>query len=381
VAIVRTSSFEVSGLRTRIADCAQAFLSWWRGELTACIPLSWREALAVDARTFVMRLADDRIELREGKRSLTRAGRTETVVAMCDLHTLPEALACRRGLSNWIAPVIVRVPLSWCLQRQLTMPLAARARLEAILALDLERATPFRRTEVFSGSLPPVASGEGPSSLLVTQLVLKAQRIEPLLNAMSAKRISCAGVEVESFKGDVLPIRLKRSGGVDIETPRALKALDITVRVLAIALCASLALSIALALDRQKQALAALRSEAQVLQKQLSNARLRASSDLAARNEAASVRSRKIAQSGFLEILEDVSRALPDDAWISELQFSSDGVLLDGQARAAAELIGLLSSVPGFSDVSFVAPVTRDPVRGWERLRIRFKTRTTPGRS
>ncbi|HYP62712.1 MAG TPA: PilN domain-containing protein, partial [Acidocella sp.] len=59
------------------------------------------------------------------------------------------------------------------------------------------------------------------------------------------------------------------------------------------------------------------------------------------------------------QVLAILTDALPDDTWLSDLTLKNGDLTFDGQSANAAQLIGLLSAVPGLRDPSFTAPVTR----------------------
>ena len=58
--------------------------------------------------------------------------------------------------------------------------------------------------------------------------------------------------------------------------------------------------------------------------------------------------------------LEHLSRAIPDDTWLAELEVRSKKLRLAGKSRNAPALIARLEAVPGLSLVRFGAPTTRE---------------------
>lgn len=70
-----------------------------------------------------------------------------------------------------------------------------------------------------------------------------------------------------------------------------------------------------------------------------------------------------------LDILRELTRVIPENAWIRNLTFSDTGIQLEGNAETATELISLLEASPLFKDVVFLSSITKDP-GGKERFRI-----------
>ena len=89
---------------------------------------------------------------------------------------------------------------------------------------------------------------------------------------------------------------------------------------------------------------------------------------LALRREAVLVAQRLAAAPSALGVLEALSRALPDDAFLSELELSGDRLRIAGFATNAAPLVPLLEELPALEDVRFQAPssktILEDPELG-----------------
>ncbi|PJI84918.1 fimbrial assembly protein PilN [Yoonia maricola] len=72
----------------------------------------------------------------------------------------------------------------------------------------------------------------------------------------------------------------------------------------------------------------------------------------------------KLAMAGTLSAL------LPDGVWLDQLIVSDETVTLVGFAPSAADITGVLASLPQLSEIRFGSPVTRDNSQGLERFRI-----------
>src|SRR4030043_1519077 len=80
-----------------------------------------------------------------------------------------------------------------------------------------------------------------------------------------------------------------------------------------------------------------------------------------------------------VEVLEEVSRLLPNTTWIWNLKYNGKEMELSGFADSASDLIPLLDKSPLFEKVEFLAPVTKElQMRGEgkkekERFKIKAK--------
>jgi general secretion pathway protein L len=81
----------------------------------------------------------------------------------------------------------------------------------------------------------------------------------------------------------------------------------------------------------------------------------------------------KRAQPAMTIMLEALSRALPDGAWLDRLEVSQGSVTFAGKAANAAGLIGPIEASQHFTDVQFSAPTTRAEGTAQESFTITAK--------
>lgn len=75
-------------------------------------------------------------------------------------------------------------------------------------------------------------------------------------------------------------------------------------------------------------------------------------------------------QRHMLNILDELTRRLPDDAWVNRLELNDGTLQLQGEATNASSLISQIDGSNLFNEVSFLAPVTRNPRSNKERYVI-----------
>lgn len=73
-----------------------------------------------------------------------------------------------------------------------------------------------------------------------------------------------------------------------------------------------------------------------------------------------------------LGMLKDLTERVPENSWVRELTFSEKGVVLNGYAEAASELIPLLEESPLLKDVVFLSTIVKAK-DGKESFRIGLK--------
>jgi len=102
-------------------------------------------------------------------------------------------------------------------------------------------------------------------------------------------------------------------------------------------------------------------------------------SDVCRQRRQAWLAAEKVAQPSMAIMLEALSRALPDDAWLNRLEVEQGTARLAGNATNAAALIGPIEASGHFSDVQFSAPTTRAEGESEESFTITAKI--VPGRN
>ena len=75
-----------------------------------------------------------------------------------------------------------------------------------------------------------------------------------------------------------------------------------------------------------------------------------------------------------LSVLRDLSKEIPEGAWLDRLALTDKGGDIEGSADSASALIPLLAESPLLKDVAFLSPITKGK-DGKEKFRIGFKIR------
>jgi len=78
-----------------------------------------------------------------------------------------------------------------------------------------------------------------------------------------------------------------------------------------------------------------------------------------------------------LEILKELTRVIPKTAWVTDFSLTEKGILINGFAQSASELVSLLEASPMFEDVAFLSAIVKDRKLESERFSIGFKAVTS----
>jgi general secretion pathway protein L len=267
--------------------------------------------------------------------------------------------------------VKVRVPLEECLVRPITLPKAAVKDIDRIMALELERATPFRMADVHAAVvLNPKAKG----SVTVSgeQIVMKRSRLKALRD-----RLEAAGAEVvgaDGYRDDPatpVPIDFLAERTADSAARGGILP---SAGVLATA-CGTLALAaLAITAYRHELALADLREQTAAVRSRLADSR--AQQDTGDRFVADALAELKAQYPPVVALIDGVTRRMPDTAYLTEFRFADGAVELVGFGRPVRGLAVELEQSPYISSASITAPIVTDDERQKERFSLQLRLNT-----
>jgi general secretion pathway protein L len=127
--------------------------------------------------------------------------------------------------------------------------------------------------------------------------------------------------------------------------------------------------------ERHEHLLQDLRSENAALKAQADAALSAAAKSQASFASAVELRQLKTKYPPRVEILNELTKILPDTAYLTELAIDDGRVDLAGLAASAATITTLLEQSPVFVDAALTAPVTLDPTENKDRFSIRVRLR------
>ena len=252
------------------------------------------------------------------------------------------------------------------IRRQIAASALPYSRAKDIGAADLVAQTPFRRDEVY---FVPLTSGDGSPCAYA---IIKKGFVDPYVFALATAGIKIKAISLGS--ADDVVARIPGRAIREI-VPKAARVLPRSQMVTA-GLC-SLALAIVLtfghAFLRYDRALSALDSDIAFKRQQAVSVRAVLNERAKTASALEIARRRKDEAIPVVAVWEEISRRLPDRAWLTDLSFDRGTLTVSGFAQSAAGLIGPLEESPLFSEPSFTSPVVRIPGQSGEHFEMRLK--------
>lgn len=257
--------------------------------------------------------------------------------------------------------VDVFIPENLFLKRIIDAPASTRKNLNALVELDMVRRTPFRPDTVYWTISKPNKSG---NALRVEQWVIKKIDVEQL-----QKRLEHAGLRIRKVFIDGVTTQRAIADISANATPNARRwrLVNGTLAAGSIGLAALIGFYPAwqASIERAR------------LDESVTQTRTRA---LALRQEVETLRSKEMERAAFLDmiyqrphlsnVLRDVTVAMPDEVWISDLNFSPAHLIVTGEVSgSAAQLVLALAQHNEFSNPSLSGPIARSS-NGAERFEL-----------
>ena len=344
-----------------------AFLRWWGGELLGLLPPRWRGWFHSGAHWHLLQHDGAQWTLRCAGQAQPLASWADALDARVQQATLGGAL---RGVDREDLRLALLLPPAVVLRRTLALPLAARRNLPQVLAFEMDRQTPFSAAQVYFAArelAAPAAAGRLHAELVV----VTRGTLDPLL-----ARLATLGIAIDAADLAVGDDRL----GVNLLPPEQTPHRPHPRRRLNLALATAGALLLVLLLAQwlhnrqvvlaQMQAtVESMRGEAQqvaALRQQLQD-NAGAAGFLALRKKNAVSR---------LAVLADITRRLPDSAWLERFSIDNTGQLgMQGQSLQAVKLLDALKDSRLITDASFQGSIQPDPTTGKERFYLTAQLR------
>jgi general secretion pathway protein L len=269
--------------------------------------------------------------------------------------------------------VVVSVDLERCLVRRVKLPQNAMGKIGAILSLDLARLTPFTPDDVFSGWINHGPSGAD-STLNIDHVIIRKDIVAHVIEAVRNRGAEPIGIFVREGTGPALPLALAMDG-----SPFRASLMKLWTRLTAAGfgtLLLSATTFAAAVLVGQSQTFKSIEVQNAVVEKDAAEVRGRLEQIKAKSSEILGLQARKSGTATRLEVIEELSRTLPDDAFLSGVSMDSNRLVVDGSAKSPEPLISLLETSPAFQNVSFVSPVFRNPGEEKSHFSIRLELET-----
>ena len=328
--------------------------SWWLNELAKA--LTPRRTGTQAWRTLARQTP-------EGLEITTRSGATIDILGKLPPDAKPNQIAVMRKLVSGKAvlgpnAVLLRVSPSDVVERTIQIPAAASDVIEPVLQNQMERIVPWPPEETCYGYRIAGSKGATPDQLDVKVVATTKSVLDKALRRAQSLGLS-------PFAVDFVPDASAETQSIELMS-LAPDPVRRTAQMLQSGLAGVLALCVVIGAfglyvmwSRQVESddlaarVAIARSRvAEVKRLNEENTELRQQRERLVR--------RKSKDPAVMVLIEALSRALPDTAYLTELEIHGRETRISGKSADPTALITMLEATPQFADVHFFAPTTRE---------------------
>jgi general secretion pathway protein L len=356
------------------------FLRWWRGELFRMLPerfallrgggstplvmIEGNEAVAIDTHA-----AAGAGEKRASLAALEPAQRRAT------LRNLLESLGETRGRAR------AALRNDDALVRRVTLPAATEENLAHVVGFEMDRLSPFSADEVYFDQR--VVSRDSVAGQIVVELAIaRREAVDARVRELRELGVSVQGVALREdamrspMPFDLLPSEQRG----ERETPRERLVRHALIGAVALLFIAALVFPV----WQKREAVVALlpavekaRQEAQATDAVVRDLERQAA-------DYNYLLGRQHAWYPVAAYVEEISRLLPDNTWLQQLDLKTAGktkeVVITGETASSSKLIELLEQSKLLRNASPRGPTTRGSTPGSERFMIgaELRARTPP---
>lgn len=306
---------------------AGGFMAWWKQSLLDWLPARWQERFGLAQDRLLVTHEGDRLQLQwQNLQGLHELTWLPVPVEAADLEAvLGTRLA---ALPRWML-----LPAGSALQRRLVLPAAAADRLRDVVGFEIDRQTPFTADTVRFDTRVLERRADGQ---LETELVaVPRARFDAALAGLGGLASSLVGVDARGADGmplgiNLLPVGLRR-GRQD-----PLRAWNWALVAFALIAVAATAWQV---LDNRRASAVAFNAqiESRAVQARVVAMQRQQLVDIV--EGAAFLDSTRAARPTAVEVLDELTRRLPDSTYLEKVSMEGERLLLIGLSPEASALV------------------------------------------
>ncbi len=306
---------------------AGGFMAWWKASLLDWLPARWQERFGLARDRLLVTHEGDRLQLQwqnlQGLHDVT------WLPAPADAGDLDAVLGTRlAGLPRWML-----LPAGSALQRRLVLPAAAAERLRDVVGFEIDRQTPFSADSVRFDARVRERRADG--QLEAELVAVPRTRFDAAIVGLGGIASSLVGVDARGADGMPLGVNL-----LPVESRRGrqdpLGAWNWALAAFALIAVAATAWQV---LDNRRASAAAFEAqvEARAVQARVVAMQRQQLVDIV--EGAAFLDGERAARPTTVEVLDELTRRLPNNTYLEKVSMEGDRLLLIGLSPEASALV------------------------------------------
>ncbi len=331
---------------------------WWVGQLTALLPAHVQATIKQQHQSLYIQTNGSHFVVR-----------TQNGTHSQELGSFARDAedGCGFDLPDAPSETVLILPVDKVLIKELTLPLATEENLREALSFQIDRQTPFNVDQVCYDC--QVTSRDTSTQTLSVSLIMAPRDVTNELldclakNGLSPDRVSVLGRNSDqALPANLLPPgrQKKRWPGIRRRRKLLLVAANVVFLLLAVAIPVLQRQQAINFLEPQLELAIETAKDGTQVRRQLE--------ELVAASEY--LRNKKQIELLVMRAMEEITRLLPDNTWVSRLDIGSEEIQVQGQSSASSALIPLLEASPLLQNVQFRSPVMQIGTTAEERFHL-----------
>jgi general secretion pathway protein L len=347
-------------------------------EILATLYLSWRES-GRERRSLIVTRENDHVVVRRAEATrdaMLRDAQAGNILATLTPGAEVSADVQRAAHDSF---VVLEFPADKVFVRRITVPAQARKFLAGVIRNQIERLSPWPANDVVYGfaAEPGAADAAGVEVriLMAARGDVDAARHDLAALGLSVDRVVARDSDseaVDEVAGSVtLWSRLADTSPDRVESIARKIGVGVAASVTASVVLSLWAFASAASIRDESEGMAA---RSKVLQRQVQSGRT--ASSMASMPPAERAWASKEMSTSSVIVMEALSRALPESAYVTEIRLEKENLRIVGLAEDAPGLLAPLERSRHMTDVRFFAPTARGP--DGKRFRFSIEARVEP---
>lgn len=339
----------------------QQFLHWWAGELAFLAPEPLIRLLGGRRAKLLLTRSNEALNLHylneEGVRTLGQWSLDEIGEGKRE-----ELYAENPEFEE--AELLLGLGPEQSLIKSFKLPAATEENLHQVIAFEMDRLTPFKADQVYFDARI-VERMPATGQIRVKLALTPRKKLDEMLAELFALGWMPEGVDVgrpDALLGhDLMPDKFRQAKS---RWPKILTIGSFIVflglLVAALVLPAVMNHRLLDELQQEVRSVGKVAQEVKSLQEEAEKLS----------NESSFLVDKKRQDPMMLDMLEELTKLIPDQTSLNGLQYRDRKVTIQGESPAASSLIERIEASPYFKNASFVSPVTKDVANNQERFQI-----------
>jgi general secretion pathway protein L len=352
----------------RLAYQGSALSTWWqmaRQQCLSLLPIPWQELLGAADRRVCIRVQNEELHF--------FAANNHRLALLGSLPAGDEELLkiCRARLQQQSnAPCYLLLDNKQILRRILSLPLAAEKKLREVVSFEIDRQTPFTIDQVYFEARV-LGRNLQSKQCQVELIVLPKQALEKSLKPLGVLADDLSGIDVVDDNQQTLNINLLPNT-MRVAGSHQNAWLNL---VLALAGVAILLLAMNLVLNNREKALAEWEQKVSAAEAQARQANVFREQLKQTGKAEAFLQKFRDSQPNMLALINDLTKRIPDDTALDRLSVNEGRLVLVGQSKQAAALVGQLQGSPYISSPALSGAVQPDSRTNRDRFNLEAKVK------